>query len=338
MRTDASVHEILVRTGGRRGAEAYANQSIPEPGRFAPIDLLTGDRGPRIIATAASTAEAMARTGSVEAVTGYVYNGWCMLGLPYRRPKGDAERVWHIDTFNYDMSFYVCLKEADDGSIQNVGVPFGAYARLIQLAISSDCLTRGSRDIELGKSAYDVLRRFDLPDGGKVKSCVLDQLERLARCRVTFRFGPRKAGVVMNDRIVEAFEYDTDQGGRPFIRRLRLSHTYYASLNEHNVEIDRTAISRIRNSAMTIDVYCWLCHRLPFIMNDVYITWTALRAQFGHGVRALKHFKAPFAEALELARSVYPTARFTVTPQGITLHPSSAPMLAPKPRRLTIAG
>lgn len=339
-KVDASVHEILLQKGGRRGAEAYANQSLAEAGRFAPIDLLTRDRGPRIIATAAATAEAMARTGAVDAVAGYIYNGWCMLGLPYRRPKGDAERLWFIETEHAAITVDGGFREAGNGTLQNVGVPFGAYARLIQLTISSDCLARGSQDIEMGTSAYDVLRRLDLPDGGKVKSSVLDQLERLARCRVTFRLGSKKTGVVMNDRIVEAFEYDTDQENRPFIRRLRLSRTYYKSLSEYNVALDKTAISKIRNSAMTIDVYCWLCYRLPYISNDVDVSWAALRLQFGHSVKEMKHFKAPFAEALELARSVYPAARFSVTRQGVTLHPSSAPVptLGSKPRRAMIAG
>lgn len=320
----ATVHDILHIKGGRRGAAAYATRSVPEIGRRAPIDLLAGPRGPRIIAAAAETAEALAVTGSPEGAAGYVYSGWCMLGLPYRRPKGQAEQAWRINTPYAAIIVEGGSKALDDGSLQNVGVPFGAYARVLLLTVGSECLERDSRDVELGDTAYEVLRRLGLPDGGKVAASVLEQLERLARCRVSFRIGSDKRGFVVNDRIVEAFEYDTD-GNRPFIKRLRLSQAYYDSLRNHPVAIDRDAVGRIRNSAMALDVYCWLCYRLPALEEDTPISWMALRAQFGHGVTALKHFKGPFAESLELARSVYPSARFEVAPQGVVLRPSPPP-------------
>jgi replication initiator protein len=324
MELTATVHDILRAKGGRRGAAAFATQSMPEAGRRAPVDLLAGPRGPRIIAAAAETAEALATTGNTEGAAGYVYSGWCMLGLPYRRPKGQAEQAWRINTPYAAIIVEGGSKALDNGSLQSVGVPFGAYARVLQLTIGSECLERGTRDIELGSTAYDVLRRLGLPDGGKVADSVLEQVERLARCRVSFRIGSDTKGFVINDHIVEAFEYDTDSS-RPFIKRLRLSQAYYDSLRRHPVVIDRDAVGRIRNSAQALDVYCWLCYRLPALEGNTAISWAALRAQFGHGVGALKHFKAPFAESLELARSVYPAARFEVTPQGVVLRPSPPP-------------
>ena len=320
----ATVHDILHAKGGRRGAAAFATQSLPELGRRAPVDLLAGPRGPRIIAAAAETAEALAKTGSPEGAAGYVYSGWCILGLPYRRPRGTAEQAWRIDTPYAAIIVEGGSRALDDGTLQQVGVPFGAYARVLQISVGSECLERGSRDIELGETAYDVLRRLRLPDGGKVANSVLGQLERIAHCRVSFRIGSDAKGFVINDRIVEAFEYDTDNS-RPFIKRLRLSQAYYDSLRKHPVAIDRDAVGRIRNSAMALDVYCWLCYRLPALEEEIPISWTALRAQFGHDVGALKHFKTPFAESLELARSVYPAARFEVTAHGVILRPSPPP-------------
>jgi hypothetical protein len=320
----ATVHDILRSKGGRRAAAAFASSSLPKAGRRAPVDVLAGPRGPRILTAAAETAEALAATGSQEGAAGYVYSGWCMLGLPYRRPKGAAEHAWRIDTPYAAVIVEGGSKAMDDGSLQQVGIPFGAYARVLMLTIGSDCLENGSRDVELGNTAYDVLRRLGLPDGGKVADSVLEQMERLARCRVSFRIGSDLRGFVINDRIVEAYEYDTDKS-RPFIRRLRLSQAYYDSLRRHPVAIDRDAVGRIRNSAQALDVYCWLCYRLPAVEVDTPVSWAALRAQFGHSVGSLKHFKAPFAESLELARSVYPAARFEVTAHGVILRPSPPP-------------
>jgi hypothetical protein len=47
--------------------------------------------------------------------------------------------------------------------------------------------------------------------------------------------------------------------------------------------------------------------------------------QFGAGIATMRFFKRPFAENLELARSIYPAANFTLTEIGIILRPSAPP-------------
>ena len=88
------------------------------------------------------------------------------------------------------------------------------------IALQSEALEQGSRNIELGETAYDALKRLGLPDGGKVAEMALGQIEKLARCHVSFRIGTELKGLEINERLVEAFEYDTD--GKVFIKRVRL--------------------------------------------------------------------------------------------------------------------
>ena len=52
----ATVHDLL-KAKGRRGASAYTARTAPEIGRRAPIDILAGSRGGRIISVAADTNE-----------------------------------------------------------------------------------------------------------------------------------------------------------------------------------------------------------------------------------------------------------------------------------------
>jgi hypothetical protein len=35
---------------------------------------------------------------------GHVYSGWCMLGLPYRRPKAEKDQIWRITTDFADIT------------------------------------------------------------------------------------------------------------------------------------------------------------------------------------------------------------------------------------------
>ena len=322
---DATVHDLL-RVKGRRGAAAYAARSMPEVGRRAPLDILAGPRGGRIIATAADVAEAAGALGSAASAAGHVYSGWCMLGLPYRHPKGEKDQIWRISTDYADITIQAGTIKRDDGTTEFAGVPYGSYARMALIALQSEALEQGRRDIELGETAYDALKRLGLPDGGKVAELALAQIEKLARCHVSFRIGTDLKGLEINERLVEAFEYDTD--GKVFIKRVRLSTAFFEGLRRHPVAIDRSAVQRIRNSPVALDVYLWLSYRLPALERETPISWTALHRQFGHGIGVMRFFKRPFAENLEMARSVYPAANFSLTPNGIILRPS------PPPRRL----
>ena len=322
---EATVHDLL-KAKGRRGAAAFAARTMPEVGRRAPVDILAGPRGGRIIAIAADMTEAAASVGSAASAAGHVYSGWCMLGLPYRRPKGEKDQIWRITTDYADITVQSGTIKRDDGTTEYAGVPYGSYARMALIALQSEALEQGSRNIELGETAYDALKRLGLPDGGKVAEMALGQIEKLARCHVSFRIGTELKGLEINERLVEAFEYDTD--GKVFIKRVRLSTAFYEGLRRHPVAIDRSAVQRIRNSPVALDIYIWLSYRLPALERETPITWSALHKQFGHGIGVMRFFKRPFAENLVLARSVYPTANFSLTPAGIVLRPS------PPPRRL----
>lgn len=319
---EATVHDIL-KAKGRRGAAAFVSRTQAEIGRRAPVDVLTGSRGGRIIATAADVAEETGTLRSVVTAAGHVYSGWCMLGLPYRRPKGEKDKVWRISTDYADITIQSGTVSRDDGETEYSGVPFGSYARMALIALQSEALEQGSRDIELGETAYDALKRLGLPDGGKVAESALAQIEKLARCHVSFRIGSDLRGLQINERLVEAFEYETE--GKTFIRRVRLSTAFFEGLRRHPVAIDRSAVQRIRNSPVALDVYLWLSYRLPVLERETPISWSALHRQFGHGIGIMRFFKRPFAENLELARSVYPAASFTLTEHGIVLRPSPPP-------------
>ena len=319
---EATVHDLL-KAKGRRGAAAYAARTMPEMGRRAPVDILAGPRGGRIIAAAADVAEEVGTQGSAVSMAGHVYSGWCMLGLPYRRPKGERDQIWRITTDYADITVQSGTIKRSDGSTEYAGVPYGSYARMALIALQSEALEQSSRDIELGETAYNALRRLGLPDGGKVAELALGQLEKLARCHVSFRIGTDLTGLEINERLVEAFIYDHD--GKPFIKKVRLSTAFYEGLRRHPVAIDRSAVHRIRNSPVALDIYLWLSYRLPALEKERAITWSALHKQFGHGIGVMRFFKRPFAENLELARSVYPAANFALTPTGIVLRPSPPP-------------
>ena len=324
--SETTVHD-LIEAKGRRGAKELVVFTAREPGRNAPIDILTGRRGSRIIEAAATH---MSDDTSPERVArSHVYSAWCHAGMPHKKPREDTAN-WRIETDYVTLLIEPGTRVEADGQEAPIGLPFGSYARLILIDWQTEALERASRDVLIGPSLKASLKRMGLPHGGKVMELVREQVERLASCRFTFHLkttGGR--GAVANVNIVDHIEYcEAKAGGRTrrFVERVRLSEIFYQQLRAHPVSVDRASVIAIRNSSMALDLYMWLAYRLRSLESEKAVSWAALKGQFGGGVSAMRNFKPLFSENLQLALSVYRTANVVMTPTGVLLRPSPPPV------------
>jgi hypothetical protein len=157
------------------------------------------------------------------------------------------------------------------------------------------------------------------------------QMLALAACRM--QLGYQTANRVVNLKFdpIESFEawlqIGEDQLGMwPGV--MTLSGKFFATLTEHAVPLDQRAIAELQNSALALDTYTWLAHRLCRIRKDagVALPWSALRGQFGQEYRSDKDFKRELVRALRKALAVYPAARVDQVRGGLRLLPSPPPI------------
>jgi hypothetical protein len=321
-----TVHDII-ETSGKRAAKNAAMTAGRAPGRNAPIDVLSGRRGLRIIDAAAT--HLSDETTPDRLAKGHVYSAWCHAGMPHRKPR-DEEANWRIDTDYVTLLVEPGTRVDADGQEAAIGVPYGAYARLILIDWQTEAIENSSRDVFIGPSLTASLKRMGLPHGGKVMDLVREQVERLANCRFTFHFkatGGR--GAVSNLNIVDHIEYCEVGSGsqtKRFVERVRLSEAFYNQLRAFPVSVDRASVMTIRSSSMAIDLYLWLSYRLHSLEEEKAISWSALKGQFGGGVNQMRNFKPLLNENLQLALSVYRAANVVTTPAGIILRPSPPPV------------
>jgi hypothetical protein len=97
---------------------------------------------------------------------------------------------------------------------------------------------------------------------------------------------------------------------------------------DHAVPLDCEAIGHLQNSALALDVYSWLTHRLWRVRerNGIELSWPALQAQFGQEYRDRKNFKREFTGALKKVTAAYKDARVEAVPGGLRLLPSPPPV------------
>jgi len=109
-----------------------------------------------------------------------------------------------------------------------------------------------------------------------------------------------------------------------------LNQKYFESLQKHAVPLDERALAALSHSAMALDIYAWLAQRLHRIPRGKpqFITWVALKGQFGVDFGRMSHFKETFHLALRQVLACYPKAKVEVAHGGLTLRNSPPPVSA----------
>ena len=297
---------------------------------FGKDEALRAEHDRRVVEAAA------AYLSAEENEIGFLYSGWAQAALPHRRLPDDE--IWQVET---DRVTLLVQPGARPGKPPvQIGVPYGSRARLILLYLQSEALRTGSREISLGRSLNEWLRRLGIPLGGRSAKDVRDQAERISRCRMSFQIVQSGRSGLVNQSIMDtAMFVEEDEGGRGrmLLETATLSQMFFDQLKKHPVPIEEAAVRQIANNSLALDVYCWLAYRLHALPGPTPITWKALHVQFGQAFVRRDHFRQQFKHTLELALSVYPTAKVEVNGKGITLLPSPPPV-AKAPKLVALPG
>jgi hypothetical protein len=268
-----------------------------------------------------------------ESALAFAYSGWAQCALPHRRLP--VSEPWEVKSDRMRLVVEPGRRppsgDSSDGPLEWVGVPFGAYARLILLYLQTQALRTGNREVELGRSWRDWMMRIGIPWGGRSGRGVREQAELLSRCRLTFHLqgdgrmqGLVNVGIV--DRALFLESDDSSRQGRLSLEVAKLSEGFYDALKKHPIPMEEAAIRALANNSAALDCYLWLAYRLHALHSPKMVTWKALKAQHGTSYRQLFHFKERFLGVLAMATAVYPDANVEVVDHGVLLKPSRPPV------------
>ena len=257
----------------------------------------------------------------------FIHSVMCQVGLP--RAKVDGERFMRQSGaawLNVQAGF---LDEGNGPVLQPV--PYGAMPRLALAWLSTYAKRHSSREIPIGESAAEFLRIMGITgDDGRRYSTLRKQMNALAACRLQLGY----KGRTFNGQPVEQFDAwvsNRETGQRALWPGVMLlSENYFTELVENAVPLDNRALHALKGSALALDVYTWLAHRLHRIEGrPVILYWTNLREQFGQeyqGKEADKDFKKKFLIALRAVLAVYPQAKVKQVTGGLMLMASPPPI------------
>jgi hypothetical protein len=268
----------------------------------------------------------------------YQHTVLCQTSMPYRNP-GQNIRVWDREQGAVSLRINAGdAKNPNTGEWVELGLPFGPKPRLILAYLNAEALKTGSSVIEMDDSLTSFVRRIQNmsgkaksgPNGHEIRA-FKDHLGRLAASIIRMAISREGHAFQVDSKVVTAFDlwFPKNENQRVlWPSTIQLSQDYFNSLQNHAVPLDERALGGLSHSAMALDIYAWLAQRLHRIPSGrpQFITWTAMKDQFGQGYKELKFFRRTFRKSLAQVLFQYPAAKLVEDGTGLTLRNSPPPV------------
>jgi hypothetical protein len=288
------------------------------------------DALPRNVIELAKEAERGVKAGKPD----YLPAVLCQVGLPRSPTPGQT-----FERTSGNVSLQVEAGKAWDGkSWRQMPLPYGVRPRLALVHIATQAIRTRSRTVDVGGSVNAFLTELGLDNGGKAYGQTRQQMTALAVC--TLRLGrvetrtiggqEKDFAVTLDAKPFRQFEAWIDsRGDQPTLwpTEVELSQEFYDSLIETAVPLEHGAIAKLTHSALALDLYTWLAHRLYRVRRGgSRISWAALQEQFGSEYADRKDFKREMKRRLHDVMKVYPAARVEEVEGGLMLRASPPPI------------
>ncbi|WP_134812488.1 replication protein RepA [Xanthomonas axonopodis] len=248
------------------------------------------------------------------------------VGLPRKRVEGAVFKRTSGDAWLIAQSGYVDL---GDGPVLQA-IPYGSLSRLVLAHMTSYALRKKTREIPIGRSANNFLEHLGMDRDGHRYRALRTQIHALAACRLQLGY----KGHTFNGQPVGQFHtwhaHENPQRSTwPGV--VVLTTDYYDSLQTLRVPIDMRDYLALKGSALAMDIYTWLTHRLYRIESNrpYMLPWPAIKAQFGQEYKDSSNFKKEFREALAKVMERYQKAKVQLVAGGLLLK-KSPPPVAPR--------
>ncbi len=311
-------------------------------------------------ALAFHAAEAIQSTAGHEEV-GYFPVAFISCALPYRDPRKRTDLLTPAEAFSWTrqngpVSLNLTAGTYIDGAGQpQVHLPYGRYARILLMWLTTSALKHQSRSFPLPTSARALLEELGIDWSRSQARDIITQLRALlaAQCVVTHHDQRGNNFVSISEERFTIgtrarLHFSTDENFGDFDPSapsyVELSEAFYAYISAGNIApvlLDRwRELITTSNSPMAADLFLWLAFRAPQISHDTRISWANLQTQLGSVTGRERNFIMTATRALKKVSEVYPEMNFSVMGEGshrgfkgVILHPSpDADLLGLNPR------
>ena len=220
-------------------------------------------------------------------------------------------------------------------------LPFGTNPRLILAWICTEAVRTGSRDLVLGRSLSEFMRRLGIAStNGRTQARLRNQMKRLFNCSVQLTYTAAGRETSASALVAELTDFwwnpkQPDQTG-VWESKVRLSEAFFNEIISHPVPLDLTTLKALKRSPLGLDLYLWLTYRIFALTTPQQLTWKQVYCQFGahpaqvHDKETIQNFRRNVLRELKKIKLAWTALNYTTAPGVLILYPS-LPHISPIP-------
>ena len=211
-----------------------------------------------------------------------------MVNLPYRDPGKDCKNWWRQ---NGNVTIDV---NAGTEKGVSIGMPYGAYPRLILAFLVTQAVKTQNPNIYLGKSFSKFLEAIGITKGGKQYKILHKQLERTLFASFSWTYRTDKQLSRTNIQVSSQSQlwWDEKEPNQQSLWEsyIELNHHFFKEIVCNAVPLDLRTLSTLKNSPLGLDLYMFIAWRTFNLKKELYISWESLQLQLGGQYADLKVF------------------------------------------------
>lgn len=223
------------------------------------------------------------------------------------------------------------------------GLPYGNLPRLLLAWISTEVVRTGERELVLGHSLAEFMRKLGLwgRSGGERgdRTRLRNQMERLFHAAVWMGYRDQRRSTSVASVIASRtdFWWDTRKPDEPvlFESTIRLGEDFYNEILAHRVPFDMHVLKALKRSPLGLDLYMFLTWKTFGLQKPLRLEWPGLYRQFGSdpakaGNRlAVNSFRAACLRELKKIKVAWPGLQYEIPKGALVLFPTE-PLIAPR--------
>ena len=240
-------------------------------------------------------------------------------------------------------------------AVGQIGLPFGNLPRLLLAWVSTEAVRTGKRELFLGSSLSEFMRKLGVaPIGGGSRgerTRLRNQMSRLFNAHIQLAYEDKNVDATVNAVIADrtVFWWNERKPGESSLwqSEIELGEAFFNEIINHPVPIDMNTLKALKRSALGLDLYLWLTYRTFMLKRPMRLSWSCLYRQFGINSaqagdkRAVDNFRTDCLRELKKIKVAWPDLNYTVAQGVLVLWPSKpaiAPQAAPSTRGVGLPG
>jgi hypothetical protein len=243
-----------------------------------------------------------------------------MVNLPYRDP-GKDRRTW----FRKNGHVSIDVNSGTEDGIP-IGLPYGAYPRLILAFLVTQAVKTQSPMLYLGKSFTDFLKLIGIEKGGNTRKQLQKQLDRTLSASFAWTYRTDKQWSRENIQISHKSQlwWDEKQPEQQSLWEsyIKLNADFFNEIIRNAVPLDLRVLSILKNSPLGLDLYMFIAWRVFKIDKPVFISWQSLQEQLGGQFLNIHEFSRKCRSHIKKIQAIRPDLNVTFVKGRLCFKPS----------------